>query len=82
MNRPATVTRVTGTVYTCPMHPEIRSSKPGECPTCAMKLEPVKPKKESGGTTYTCPMHPEVTSPKPGECPKCGMKLESKKEKK
>ena len=29
-------------VYTCPMHPEIRSSKPGNCPKCGMKLVPVK----------------------------------------
>lgn len=24
--------------YTCPMHPEIHASKPGNCPKCAMKL--------------------------------------------
>lgn len=30
-----------GTVYTCPMHPEIVSDKPGNCPICKMKLEPV-----------------------------------------
>lgn len=28
------------TVYTCPMHPEIRSDKPGNCPKCGMKLVP------------------------------------------
>src|SRR6266702_237258 len=26
------------TVYTCPMHPEIRSASPGTCPKCGMKL--------------------------------------------
>ncbi|MFP4081499.1 MAG: heavy metal-binding domain-containing protein [Candidatus Aminicenantes bacterium] len=26
-------------VYTCPMHPEVISDKPGECPQCGMKLE-------------------------------------------
>ncbi len=26
--------------YTCPMHPEVRSSVPGSCPICGMNLEP------------------------------------------
>ncbi|MFL5146244.1 MAG: heavy metal translocating P-type ATPase [Microvirga sp.] len=30
-----------GTVYTCPMHPEIRQVGPGACPICGMALEPV-----------------------------------------
>jgi len=29
-----------GTVWTCPMHPEVRSDKPGQCPKCGMNLEP------------------------------------------
>ena len=29
-----------GTVYTCPMHPEIRQQGPGSCPICGMALEP------------------------------------------
>jgi P-type Cu+ transporter len=33
-----------GTIYTCPMHPEIRQASPGSCPICGMALEP-----ESGG---------------------------------
>jgi P-type Cu+ transporter len=32
-----------GTVYTCPMHPEIRQDHPGNCPKCGMSLEPVMP---------------------------------------
>ncbi len=32
-----------GTVYTCPMHPEVRQDHPGNCPKCGMTLEPVLP---------------------------------------
>jgi Cu+-exporting ATPase len=30
-----------GTIYTCPMHPEIRQIGPGACPKCGMALEPL-----------------------------------------
>jgi Cu+-exporting ATPase len=29
-----------GTIYTCPMHPEVRQIGPGTCPICGMALEP------------------------------------------
>ena len=29
-----------GTIYTCPMHPEIEQVGPGDCPICGMALEP------------------------------------------
>src|SRR5262249_44309430 len=29
-----------GTIYTCPMHPQIRQVGPGVCPICGMALEP------------------------------------------
>jgi Cu+-exporting ATPase len=29
-----------GTIYTCPMHPQIRQDGPGSCPICGMALEP------------------------------------------
>ena len=35
-----------GTIYTCPMHPEIRQVGPGSCPICGMALEPVMPTAE------------------------------------
>ena len=33
-----------GAVYTCPMHPQVRQTKPGSCPICGMGLgdAPVK----------------------------------------
>jgi Cu+-exporting ATPase len=34
---------VTGTIYTCPMHPQIRQPMPGSCPICGMTLEPLLP---------------------------------------
>ena len=37
-----------GTLYTCPMHPQIRRSTPGSCPICGMALEPLQPTAESG----------------------------------
>jgi Cu+-exporting ATPase len=39
----AAVSVVTGAVYTCPMHPEVRQDHPGSCPKCGMTLEPVMP---------------------------------------
>jgi P-type Cu+ transporter len=30
-----------GTIYTCPMHPQIRRNAPGSCPICGMALEPL-----------------------------------------
>ena len=32
-----------GTIYTCPMHPEVRQVGPGSCPICGMALEPLMP---------------------------------------
>ena len=32
--------KVTGSVYTCPMHPDIQQTSPGNCPRCGMTLEP------------------------------------------
>src|SRR6516164_3600912 len=64
--------------YTCAMHPEIVSDKPGNCPKCGMTLEPMVPRPSESKTIYTCPMHPEIEQDHPGQCPKCGMTLEPK----
>ncbi len=37
-----------GTIYTCPMHPQIRQIGPGNCPICGMTLEPVVATAETG----------------------------------
>src|SRR5665647_2446607 len=37
-----------GTIYTCPMHPQIRQPGPGACPICGMALEPEMPTADSG----------------------------------
>src|ERR1700675_2318962 len=45
-NAPPTTQRAevpAGTIYTCPMHPEIRQIGPGHCPKCGMALEPLVP---------------------------------------
>ncbi|GAB3414301.1 copper-translocating P-type ATPase [Massilia agilis] len=37
-----------GTIYTCPMHPQVRQPMPGNCPICGMTLEPELPTLEEG----------------------------------
>ena len=39
----APVGAAAGTIYTCPMHAEIRQNHPGNCPKCGMTLEPLLP---------------------------------------
>jgi hypothetical protein len=43
---------VAGIVYTCPMHPEVQSDRPGRCPKCGMDLV-LKPHSTRTGTPVT-----------------------------
>ena len=49
------------TTYTCPMHPNIRSDKPGNCPICGMELVPVFSSETS--STPIMPSQGSVTQP-------------------
>ncbi len=37
-----------GTIYTCPMHPQIRQERTGFCPICGMALEPLSAAEGTG----------------------------------
>jgi Cu+-exporting ATPase len=71
---PANSRAAAGPKYSCPMHPEVESPGPADCPKCGMALEPVTPL--ASKTEWICPMHPEIVEPAPGSCPICGMALE------
>ena len=47
---PSGVSSTQGVVYTCPMHPQIRRSEPGNCPICGMALEPMGGAAEAGAS--------------------------------
>jgi len=47
-DKPAAPPAPAGTIYTCPMHPQIRQIGPGSCPICGMALEPELVTAESG----------------------------------
>jgi Cu+-exporting ATPase len=45
---PPPVDAAEGTIWTCPMHPQIRQDHPGACPICGMALEPETVSAEAG----------------------------------
>ncbi len=75
--KPATDSPAGPAVWTCPMHPQIRTSAPGRCPICGMDLVPVKSEPPTGksapadgstpaeqpGTPSGVPGHAAVTIP-------------------
>lgn len=63
--------------YTCPMHSDVVSDKPGKCPKCNMDLSLSKKEqmKREVTKTYTCPVHSEVVSDHAGTCPTCKEQL-------
>ena len=71
-------------VYTCSMHPDVTSDKPGKCAKCGMALNLSKKEqmKMEVMKIYTCSMHPDEAAKEPGKCPKCGMELIEKKDEK
>jgi hypothetical protein len=68
---------VIASTFTCPMHPDVISDKPGKCSKCGMDLtlSTKEQMKASVMKSYNCPMHPKEVSDKEGKCPKCGMEL-------
>jgi hypothetical protein len=51
---------------TCPMHPDVVESRPGNCPLCRMALVPVRL-----AAAWSCPLHPGVLRDEGGNCPIC-----------
>lgn len=54
--------RPTATVYACPMHPQYRSDHQADCPSCGMRLEPVR-EEGRGGDGTALPAGAVVVSP-------------------
>jgi|Deesub1362B_J571_1020462.scaffolds.fasta_scaffold02268_3 Cu(I)/Ag(I) efflux system membrane fusion protein/cobalt-zinc-cadmium efflux system membrane fusion protein len=70
-------------LWTCPMHPEVITDEPGDCPKCGMKLVPVKqkvsskipkPKDKRKILYWRAPMDPTEIYDRPGKS-KMGMDL-------
>ena len=58
-----------GTIYTCPMHPEMRQIGPGSCPICGMALEPPTPPPRPAPTPNCSTCAGASGSASPSRCP-------------
>jgi len=52
-----------GPKYHCPMHPQITSDQPGECPICHMSLEPIPAERQQAPGPVAAPGASTVTAP-------------------
>jgi hypothetical protein len=63
-------------VWVCPLHPEVVSDKPGECPKVHPQPQKLGFKIVSDharlSETWACPLHPEHTAGGKLRCPECG----------
>jgi len=56
--KPASTNTQTKTYYSCPMHPEVKSTRKGKCPKCGMDLRATKPEVSKASV-------PPETTPEP-----------------
>ncbi len=79
-------------IYTCPMHPEVISKVPADCPKCGMNLVKKELEIDANNTNdnnvldeekwavgYACEMHINDLDEDPGICTQCGCKMEKTK---
>ncbi|HKY38875.1 MAG TPA: efflux RND transporter periplasmic adaptor subunit [Polyangiaceae bacterium] len=69
--------------FYCPMHPEVKSHDPGECPICHMTLEPIpearkksRPKKPTAAAPATSPSAGAPVALPPGVSPELQLRLD------
>ena len=58
------------TIYTCPIHPEVQSTKSGTCPKCGMALVRQKPKSSPKPVPKAVPKPPAKPATEPMVMPK------------